>query len=473
MQSSSGERDHRRGPGRAALVVGAAIATAIAGVLLAACLAWSDTPWRAVPVAGIGVLWLMCLVRLARGAAATGARPADDSRWAMLNERNRQLEELNRTKNEVLTSASHELRQPVHALGLLVERLRVDPDAAAFRPTVDALASIIDTLSEALGSLLNIARLDSGSITPHRHVFELKTLFDKLRDDFEPAFASKGLRFVVDVPTGVWLHTDDTLLHSIVSNFVSNALRYTERGSVAIAYRTDEHGQSWIDVTDTGRGVPESMKEKIFREYVRLEVEGQAIQGFGLGLAIVKRTCTLLGLALSVDSELGRGSRFSVGVPVVNAPDHPSPAPTRNALQPIGSASMVGLNALIVDNDSVVLSGMESMLRAWGCRVVMARSVADLRAKLAHVRVDDFDFMIADFHLGSNEPNGMDAIRLVRSLLTKHLPIAVLTGDVNVRSDNLANGESVLVLHKPLLPSRLKKAIEAMAANVGGSRASA
>ena len=455
-------RDARRGAAYAAIVtVGFLLAWLFAGDLLL----------RASHLAGICASWALCaIVSTLHGVDHRRSRNEalhEQARTEALQQRIRKLEEVNQAKNEVLTSASHELRQPVHALGLLVERLRVDPAAAAFRETADTLASIIGTLSESLGSLLSIARLDSGSVTPQRRAFPVNSIFDKIREEFQPGCSAKGLRLEIERAEDAWVYTDEAMLYTVVSNFVSNAMRYTDRGSIVVAHRLDERGKAWIDVTDTGRGVPESMKERIFREYVRLEVGDQATRGFGLGLAIVQRTCALLGLDTSIDSELGKGSRFGVGMPAAKGTDDAFVATSvRNPLLPNGSASMVGMHGLIVDNDMVVLSGMEAMLRAWGCRVVIARSVADLRAKLAHVRVDDLDFMIADFHLGSNEPTGLDAIRLVRSLANKRLPVAVLTGDVSVRADEIMSADTIHVLHKPLLPSRLKKAIETMATGV-------
>ncbi len=426
-------------------------------------IAWGGSSSQATFVLTVAVVWPLCFM------VGSQLHESSLSGWMIAQEKHRLTEELahknrlleaaHQSKNRILTTASHEVRQPVHALGLLVERLRVDPDAKLVRDQIDTIASVVRSLAHSLGLLLDISRLEAGSVQPSMRNFSIGPLLERLAAENQAAAAEKGLRLAFDACT--WhVRSDPGLLHGILSNFVSNAIRYTERGSVSITARRDDKAM-WIDVTDTGAGIPADMQQEIFREYVRLDLENQSVHGFGLGLAIVKRTADLLGLEVVVDSQVGHGSRFSVSVPLADAAADAADAGDTEEPAAAWQRSLAGTRGILIDNDPIVLTGMESMLSAWGCQVIVARSCQELESKLAHVQTR-LDFIIADFHLGTNVPTGMDAIQLARRRLGRGLPAAVLTGDLNIRSIAPGDSAHIRVLHKPVLPSKLRGIIESM-----------
>lgn len=379
-----------------------------------------------------------------------------------IDKRDAQLSEAHSSRIRVIATASHEIRQPVHALGMLVERLRVDPRAGLLRSQADEISSVVNTLAHGLELLLDISRLEAGTVLVKSTTFKLNDLIDRIYAENLPAASKKGLRLILDSREMLLVQTDAVLLHGILSNFVSNAIRYTDFGEVTLTCISRGKAEVWIHVVDTGRGIPDSMHENIFREYVRVDPANQSVQGFGLGLAIVRRTAALLGASLEMSSRLGRGSRFSVSVPLSSDPgarvDSISVGVARAAAV---TRSLSGLRGLLVDNDIVVLRSMEGMVRSWGCSPVTSVSVADLEVKLEHLSSDEFDFIVADYHLGTGSQTGLDAIRLVRSLSSRFVPATVLTADLNVRVSSL-NEADVQVLHKPVLPVRLRAAIEEM-----------
>jgi len=458
-------------PGTFHLLVGSLFGSLLVGWAL------ESTPSEhlALPVA-VAAAWALCSLVHARTVAsgmqagALARRRHEDAE--ALRERNRLLAESNASRIRVLSTASHEIRQPVHALGMLVERLRVEPLAAQVRGQVDEIASVVHTLAHGLELLLDISRLDAGTVRVNLSSFPLRDLLERVCGDNEPLARGKGLRLRCDTATPARVRTDPMLLHGIVTNFVSNAIRYTEHGSVTISIEARQPDEVWVHVSDTGRGIPDDMHEAIFHEYVRVDRENQSVQGFGLGLAIVRRTALLLGLRIEMKSRLGQGSRFSIGVPVSTEPAKPEElAGLGTAPAASVSRNLIGLRGLLLDNDPVVLRGMEGMARSWGCRPVVSTSVDDLRRKLEHVAEDEFDFIIADFHLGADCPTGLDAIAMVRQRASRFIAATLLTGDVNVRPP-FPGLPDVHVLHKPVMPARLRAAIDEMASESRKARGS-
>lgn len=415
----------------------------------------------------LGGAWTLCLC-LHQRALHFARRSWNFSRERAsivdaLAQRNRMLEAAHRSKSRILTTASHEIRQPVHALGLLIERLRLEPEARHLRSQVEEISLIVQSLSHSLGMLLDISRLDEGIVTVRPSKFRVRALFDRIGAEFEVSALDKGLRLVVDPGVNPWIESDYSLLYSIVSNLVSNAVRYTDAGQVRVRCEV-EGDQVFLEVADTGPGIPESHRDSIFQEYVRLHQEHQTTQGFGLGLAIVRRTADLLGVHIGLESTVGQGSRFSVGLPAVAGDPQAEPVVTPGVASALAvGRGLVGLRGLVIDNDPVVLRGMDAMLRSWGCLPVLATSFDDLEATLRHMSREDLDFVVADYHLGAGKRNGVDAIERVRALCGRSLPASLLTGDIEVRS--LAGGteHEILVLHKPVLPAKLRDMVELMA----------
>ncbi len=365
-----------------------------------------------------------------------------------------QLSQAHRSQTRILTTASHDLRQPVHALGLLVERLRMDVEAVAVRDQIETIGAVSQSLAYSLGLLLDISRLETGTVTATLVPISLLEIFEQLEAQHSASARAKSIRLHFE-HSRVWVESDPVLLQSILGNLLSNAIRYTDAGSVSVVVRRAE-ASVWIDVVDTGVGVPTERQNEIFGEYVRLADHRPSPEGFGLGLAIVRRTADLLGHRLELDSHVGHGSRFSIQLPL--SADRQE---QKRDLDVQINKSLSGKRGLLIDNDPIVLKGMESMLQAWGCSVVSAESFEELKFKLEFLNLD-IDFVIADYHLNSGGQNGIDAIREIRARSSKYIPATLLTGDIGMRSASEHSESYIRVMHKPVQPSRLRLVIDAM-----------
>lgn len=373
-----------------------------------------------------------------------------------------ELQEAKSSRIRILGTVSHEIRQPVHALGMMVERLRIDPGAAEFRGQVDEISSVVRSLAHSLAMLLDISRLDAGTVNVKIGTESVDALMERLKREFAVDAKRKFLTLDCSNDLHAKIETDIALFYSAVANCVSNAIRYTDRGRVKVFASRRNAQELWIHVVDTGRGIPDDKLNDIFHEYVRLDREQQSAQGFGLGLAIVKRTANLLGLTVEVESKLGIGSEFRISVPASRTNAGPGGATTALPGPSMASRTLVGLRVVLVDNDESVLSGMDSMVRSWGCLPLPCQSVEELRAKLDTMAGEDVDCIIADYHLGIGTPNGLDAIELLRQRVAGHVAAAVFTGDLSIRPGNLRLPD-VRVAHKPVVPGRTIALLEEMA----------
>ncbi|MCE4540397.1 HAMP domain-containing histidine kinase [Pelomonas sp. P7] len=398
------------------------------------------------------------LRRRFKAAAASHANVAN-----ALRAKTRELQESNSSRVRILGTVSHEIRQPVHALGMMVERLRIDPHSTEFRVQLDEIASVVRSLAHSLALLLDISRLDAGTVKVKKSISPVQALLERIRREFAVDAKRKGLKFECDSDLNAKIDTDFALFYGAVANFVSNAIRYTDRGYVKVSLSQRNKDELWLHVKDSGRGIPDDKFDDIFNEYVRLDRENQAAQGFGLGLAIVKRTAQLLDLTIEVDSVLGKGSEFRISVPCSSQTQSMTPGATTMARPSTVSRSLVGLRVVLVDNDESVLRGIDSMVRSWGCVPLSCQSVAELAGKLAHMPGTEFDCVVADFHLGAGEPNGLDAIELVRKSMSRFVSATLFTGDLSIRSADLPLPD-VHVAHKPVVPARICVMFEEMAA---------
>jgi signal transduction histidine kinase len=389
-----------------------------------------------------------------------------------VHDKSRELQDLTSSRIRILATVSHEIRQPVHALGMMVERLRVDPHATEFRGQIDEVAAVVRSLAHSLALLLDISRLEAGTVKVRKSVTSIQTLMERVTREFAIDARRKGLKFECSSDLNVRIETDFALLYGAVANFVSNALRYTDKGHVKVFVTARGSDQIWLHVADTGRGIPSDKLEDIFKEYVRLDRENQSAQGFGLGLAIVKRTAQLLDLDVAVQSELGKGSEFRISVPCTSQSQSTPLSSTKMARPTTVTRSLVGLRVILVDNDESVLRGIDSMVRSWGCVPLSCQSVAELGSKLEHMAGIEFDCIVADFHLGTGAPNGLDAIELVRSKSPGFIAATLFTGDLNVRSADLRVAD-VHVAHKPVVPARISMVFEEMAAETKRRRSGA
>ena len=364
-----------------------------------------------------------------------------------IDERTRQLAAANDAKSRFLAAASHDLRQPVHALGLFIAQLEETRDPDAVRGLIERIAASSAALSELLDALLDISKLDAGSVDVHVRAFALQQLFDRIEQAFALAAQSRGLRLRVR-PTHFFVATDRILLERIVLNLVSNAVRYTQTGGVLVgARRRGEH--LTIEVWDTGVGIADEDRRRIFEEFYRLPGAGdERAKSYGLGLAIVERLAHLLEVPLQVRSVVGRGSRFSVTVKRASTACGELPAP-HDAMD---STGFEGRTVLVIDDDASAREAAQGLLEQWSCVVLTAASESEAASVAAAAPPD---MIVCDYRLG-DAANGIDVIRRLRNGCGMAVPAVLVSGDVTAKLRQDAESEQLHLLQKPLRAARLR-----------------
>lgn len=361
-------------------------------------------------------------------------------------------------KSRFLAAASHDLRQPLHALSLLVAALKerlTSNDTLHLARQIEASALAMQTL---LNGLLDLSRLDAGVVQANPQCFPLMRLLQGLQRQYAPIAAEKGLTLQVR-PTQAWVQTDPVLLERILGNLLANAIRYTDSGWVALGTRL-EQDHLRVEVWDTGPGIPPAYQERIFEEYFQLQNPERARdKGLGLGLAIVARLARLLGTPINLDSTPGRGSCFSLRLPIC-APQAQTPEPEG---PPTGTALQDALVAFI-DDDPGILEAMVLLLDEWGVEVAAGTDVAQVQADLAQLGRRP-DVIVADYRLGGG-CTGIEAIAALRRAFGADIPALLVTGDTAPETIRAIQASGLPVLHKPLKPAKLR----ALLAHLVGDR---
>jgi CheY-like chemotaxis protein len=367
-------------------------------------------------------------------------------------------EEANIAKSRFLAVASHDLRQPLHALGLFVQALQESSIAAQERHLVGNIRRSVDAMEELFDALLDISRLDAGIVRPGFETFGLATLFDRLSFEFGPVAKQKGLSLSV-MKTSVYICSDPTLVERIVRNLISNAIRYTDRGGLLLGCRRQEGGIR-IEVWDTGRGIPAEKHREIFREFAQLDaVDQDPHKGLGLGLAIVERLAKLLDHEIRLRSIPGKGSVFSVAIPRGREED----VIANTAVEHTTAFDLTGVLILVIDSEPAVRQAMEALLGKWNGEVITAASGAEMKDKLPLVlRVPGL--IISDYRPRAPATLGagptLAAIDMLRGEFNTEIPAVLLTGDTG--TEHSARDQEVAglpVLQKPLNPAKLRTLI--------------
>jgi CheY-like chemotaxis protein len=371
-------------------------------------------------------------------------------REAALEAARRSAEQANAAKTRFLAAASHDLRQPIHALGLLFATLAESVRDARTAPLLKQIDSAFDAVDSMLTSLLDISKLDAGVVRPHVGPVDLAALLQRLDDEHQPIARVTGNRLRVR-PADAVVASDAAMLHRILANLVSNALRYTIDGRVLVGAR--RRGRSIrIDVYDDGPGIPEDSLEDIFLEFHQLgNPERDRRKGLGLGLAIVKRLADLLGHRIEVRSALGRGSRFSVTLPA-SAEARPSAA--RGPLAAAPGADLHGKRVLLLDDEVAVLDAMSSLLERWGCEVTTTAAPEEAEAALASSSAPP-DMLIVDYRL-RRHASGIETIGRLHQVAGHRIPALVITGDTAPDRLREAQESGYPLLHKPVKPAELR-----------------
>jgi len=364
-------------------------------------------------------------------------------------ERTEQLAAANRAKTRFLAAASHDLRQPVHALGLYVAQLHDTASPEERERLHGKIEASTAGVSELLEALLDISKLDAGTVTPQPGEFAVQAVLNRLESSFSIAAQAKGLRLQVR-PSPVRVATDPVLLERILINLTANAVRYTTAGGVLVGCRK-RAGKVRIEVWDTGIGIATDERERIFEEFYQAHVvPSENTKGLGLGLAIVERLARLLGLAVDVRSVHGLGSMFAVEVPFATGV-----APAASiARDPQMQMRFDGALALVVDDDPDAREAATGLLQQWGWRVLSCGSGAEALTVLGD-SVAVLDVIVSDYRLASDEL-GTEVIQRVRSACRREVPAVVVSGDVTAELQEIARGARLHVLYKPLQAAKLR-----------------
>ena len=358
-------------------------------------------------------------------------------------------EQANLAKSRFLAAASHDLRQPLHALGLFVSHLQ---DQVKGEETAELVANIRDStesLTNMFTSLLDLSRLEAGAVEVEVGDIEVDRLFARLASEFRPLAIEKGL--MLDVSSkGERVRSDPQLLSRILQNLLSNAVRYTGQGGIRLEARPVEAGVE-IEVADTGVGISAARQREIFKEFVQLDVNGTKNEGVGLGLSIVDGLVRVLGHSLRLESTPELGSRFILTLPMAGI-DRSSPV-SKGVRRP---ADLRDVRLVVIDDDLAVLEGMRTTLRGWGCSVVVAATVEDALEGIAQRGAPDA--ILADYRL-ENGHTGVGAIDRLREEIGHRVPAAVITGETSREVATELASRGLVQLTKPIAPVSLRAAI--------------
>ena len=357
-----------------------------------------------------------------------------------------QADKANMSKSRFIAAASHDLLQPMHAARLFSTVLEQSVHSEQERQTLQQLDRALYGAESMLSALLDIARLEGGSLQPKRQAYPLHDLLSDLSLQFKSIAAQRNIQLKVH-DAQFWIDTDPQWIRRIIQNFVSNALRYTASGRVVVGVlrsaRKPQHIR--IGVWDTGPGIAEEQRIKLFQEFERCgHTSPWGEQGLGLGLAIVQRMTSLLDYPVEVYSELGKGSTFMIEVPTV-----PAPQKTVAALQQNTAILATGYRVLCLDNDETILDGMAALLSKWGYDVFKA---TEPEQALTIIQTENIQVWLIDQHLNRDQL-GMDFILALRPV---SVPVALITADSDPELPQRLKEMNIVLLKKPLKPAGLR-----------------
>ncbi len=373
---------------------------------------------------------------------------------AAAEEARRSAEQANLAKSQFLAAASHDLRQPLYALGLFsssLEELKLDSGG---RGVVRRIQDSIGTMESAFEGLLDLSKLEAGVVTPRLEPVGVDALFDRIDQIFGPLALERGLELRLR-SDGERVTSDAVLLEQVIGNLVSNAIRATKAGGVLLAARR-RRDRLDFEVWDTGSGIAASDVERIFGDYVQLDnPQRDRKRGMGLGLAIARRSIALLDARIDVASRPGRGSRFGFSQPLcaeVRASPH------RPSIQPVTSVRRGNEPLLLVEDDEDVREALCNLLTRWGVEFAAEATAQGGLQQLGSGR--RFGLLITDQRL-VGDMTGLELIQTMRAQIADPPPAIIITGEVDSPLLSAAMQENVIVLHKPVRPDHLRQLIAA------------
>lgn len=383
-----------------------------------------------------------------------------DQATSELREQKETAERANLDKSRFLAVASHDLRQPLHALGLYVSELRRQLPATPQEHLVEQVEKSVDALATLLNALLDISKLDAGAIIPQMQSCDVASMLRRVAEDFQLLAAIKNVRLVIH-PVQGYVISDPLLLERILTNLVSNAIRYSyPDGCVLIACRR-RGNQMRIEIRDNGIGISEEDQENIFREFFQIDKpQLGGNKGQGLGLAIVDRLIRLLGIGIELRSSTGKGSLFALQLSLSrqqSVAERTAKYPTYMLSEDGGERlPLQGKRILVVDDDRLVLTSTSTILTAWGGEVSIAGSLQAVREMLSDRM--DWDLIISDYQLGVDE-TGLDVIAEVRARCDADIPAILISGDTSPELLHMANAAGHHLIHKPVKPAKLRSLV--------------
>ncbi len=370
-----------------------------------------------------------------------------------LREAKREAEQANLSKTKFLAAVSHDLLQPLNAARLFTSALLERREPVANAQLVRNVSNSLQDVENLLGTLVDISKLDAGVIKADVAPFGLSELLDNLAAEYAQIARSEGLELHF-VGCSVLVRSDMQLLARILRNLLSNAIRYTPSGRVVLGCRRHRQRVS-IQVWDSGIGIAENRLEEIFQEFKRGDVQRpNQDRGLGLGLAIVEKIAGILGHRIQVRSWPGKGSMFSIDVPL--SATAPKPLPCLDMSEPM-LERLRGARVWVLDNDAAICAGMRTLLEGWGCQVVTALSEQDLARQVDNYHAEA-DLLIADYHL-DNDQNGVDAVARINARRASPIPAMMITANYSNELKQQIRERGHTLMHKPVRPMKLKIAM--------------
>jgi PAS domain S-box-containing protein len=363
----------------------------------------------------------------------------------------REAEQANFSKTKFLAAVSHDLLQPLNAAQLFTSSIVEKTLDNHLAPLINSVSSSLDDLENLICTLVDISKLDAGVVRADKCSFKLSELLDNLVREYQQQSGHYGVQLRY-VSCGSLVHSDSFLLARILRNFLSNAFRYTDKGKVLLGCRRTGN-KLCIEVWDNGAGIEEDQQSEIFKEFKRLKSSRSAFaNGLGLGLAIVDKISKVLEHPVKVSSTLGKGSLFSVTVPLAEKTNLPEVAALHNPA--LTKTELAGRTIWLVDNDLNICLAMKQLLETWDCSIISAASLADLQA-LVDIGNDHADILIVDYHL-DDAINGLDVAEQINHLRSAPLPVLMITANYNKSLKKEIKEHGLLLLHKPVKAIKLK-----------------
>jgi len=373
---------------------------------------------------------------------------------ARLRDAKLEAERANMSKTKFLAAVSHDLLQPLNAARLFTSALQEQSFGPKAEGLVRSVSTSLDDVENLLGTLVDISKLDAGVIKPDVTAFDLRDLLNNIAREFRQMALAEDLALDF-VPSSAVVESDSQLLARILRNFLTNAIRYTGSGRILLGCRRQKD-HVLLQVWDTGPGIPEDKLTEIFQEFKRIRPGGsQADKGLGLGLAIVDKISRMLGHEVTVSSVEGKGSVFSVRVPLGQLqPDRPgTDNPTVSRLDD----GLSGARVWVIDNDRSICQGMKTLLEGWDCRVVTAVSMNDLERQLAP-ESSPVDLILADYHL-DNDENGVDVVGEINRRRAVPAPVLMITANYTNELKQHIRELGYLLMNKPVKPLKLRSVL--------------